>query len=188
MAKVTLNPVLESIQGKVGDLVFKRWNSEEIVTKVPKRAGIEPTADQVAQQERFRLAVLYGKAVVADPQQKVIYDDAAARKGEPAFALAVGDFLNAPAVHEIDLSGYSGKSGEMIRIRASDDVEVKGVAVVIRDPQGAVIEQGNATWTTTGANWSYVTTTNLVQGQSVSIEVTATDRPGHKTTKSQPRS
>jgi hypothetical protein len=33
--------------------------------------------------------------------------------------------------------------------------------------------------------WTYTTTTNLPDGQPVSIEVTATDRPGHKTTKTQ---
>src|SRR6476619_7057941 len=104
MAKVKLNPVLDAIHGKVGDLVFKRWEGEEIVTKMPDRTGIVPTADQLAQMNKFRLAALYGKSVMADPVSRAIYEGASDRKGIPAFALSVGDFLNAPAVDEVDLS------------------------------------------------------------------------------------
>ncbi len=188
MAKVKLNPVLEAIQGKVGDLVFKQFHHEEIVCRMPDRTGIEPTANQVAQQDRFRLAVLYGNAVMMDPEAKEIYADVADRRAQSVFAVTVGDFLNPPAVDEIDLASYSGKTGEKIRIRASDDVEVRGVTVVIRDQGGAVIEQGAATLTMGTATWSYTTTTNLTQGQAVSIEVSATDRPGHKSTRTQSRS
>src|SRR5689334_19187902 len=104
MAKVKLNPVLDAIHGKVGDLVFKTFNHKEIVGKVPDRTGIVPSSNQLAQMEQFRLAVLYGKAVMADPQTKAIYEDAADRKGQAVFALTVGDFLNVPAIDEIDLA------------------------------------------------------------------------------------
>jgi hypothetical protein len=101
----------------------------------------------------------------------------------PVFALTVADFLNAPAVDEIDLSAYTGKAGETIRITASDDFGVAGVAVAIHDTYGAVLEQGAAT--ATDGVWNYVTTTSLPAGHQVSIDVTATDRPGHRTTKAQ---
>jgi hypothetical protein len=97
MAKVTLNPVIEAIRGKVGDLVFKRWEDHEIVGRMPDRTGIVPTPDQLAQQDKFRLAALYGKAVLADPDSKQLYEDVAARRGLPAFALSVGDFLTPDA-------------------------------------------------------------------------------------------
>ena len=129
---------------------------------------------------KFRLAALYGKAVMADATTRVLYEDASARKGIPAFALMVGDFLNLPAVDEVDLSGYTGKVGEVIRIRASDDIEVKGVGVTIRSQAGDLLEEGVAVWTPASATWAYTTTTALAVGQAVSIEVTATDRPGHK--------
>ena len=188
MAKVKLNPALEAIHGHVGDFVFKRWEGEEIVGKMPDRTGIVPTALQVAQQEKFRLAALYGKAVMADTTTRQVYDDASARKGIPAFALSVGDFLNAPAVNEIDLSGYSGKIGDKIRVRASDDMEVSGVGVTIRAQDGAVLESGPAVKTPGDITWTYTATTALAQGQAASIEVSATDRPGHKTTRTQPGS
>ena len=187
MAKVKLNPALEAIQGKVGDLIFKRWEGDEIVSKMPDRTGIVPTANQIVQMDKFRLAALYGKAVMADPDTRQVYDDASARRGIPAFALSVGDFLNSPAVDEIDLSTYTGKAAEIIRVRASDDIEVKGVTVTIRAQGGEVLEEGPAVWTPASASWTYTTTTALAQGQAVSIDVSATDRPGHKGTKTQAR-
>ena len=48
---------------------------------------------------------------------------------------------------------------------------------------GAVLEPGPAT--ATAGVWSCVTKTARPASQQVSIEVTATDRPGHKTTKTQ---
>lgn len=187
MAKVKLNPALEAIQGKVGDLVFKRWADEEIVSRIPNRTGIVPTANQVAQMDKFRLAAIYGKAVLADPDARAVYEEAGARKGIPAFAVSVGDFLNAPAVDEIDLAAYTGKIGDVIRVRASDDVEVAGVTVTIRAQGGNVLEEGAAVWTPATVRWTYTATTDLAQGQAVSIDVSATDRPGHKGNKVQAR-
>jgi hypothetical protein len=187
MAKVKLNPFLEGIHGKVGELVFKRYADEVIVARAPDTGDAPPTEAQAAQRERFRLAVLYGKAVVADPETKALYETAARAKGMPVFALAVGDFLHGPAVDEIDLSAYTGQAGQKIGIRAHDDFELTGVAVVIRKADGAVLEQGLATQGSDSI-WAYTTTAALPAGQTVMIEVTATDRPGHKTTKSQAKS
>ena len=63
----------------------------------------------------------------------------------------------------------------------------KGVTVTIRAQGGEVLEEGAAVWSGASALWTYTTTTALAQGQSVSIDVSATDRPGHKTTKTQAR-
>lgn len=181
MAKVKLNPVLEGFRGKIGDLVFRRFNDEVIVGQTPNITDREPTAGQLAHRENFRLAVLYGRTALADSATKALYEAAAKSKGQPVFALTVSDFFHAPAVDEIDIAGYTGKAGETIRIRASDDFEVIGVGVRITDSGGAVLEQGGAARNgSIGAGWEYRTTTNLPSGQPVSIEVTATDRPGHK--------
>jgi hypothetical protein len=184
MAKVKLNPALVAIHGKVGDLVFKTFNHSEIVGKIPDRTGIVPTAAQLAQQQKFRLAAFYGKSVMADPISKKLYEDAADHKGMQAvFALMVADFLNEPVVDEVDLSAYAGKIGDVIKIRASDDVEVKGVTVTIRDQGGAVLEQGAAVFGEGTGRWAYTATANLAQGQTASIEVTASDIPGNKGTR-----
>jgi hypothetical protein len=187
MAKVKLAPAVEAIHGHVGTMLFKRWEQQEIVGKMPDRTGIVPTANQAAQQDKFRLAAVYGKSAMADPVTKQLYADAADSRGVPVFALMVADFLNAPAVDEIDLSGYTGKAAEPIRVRASDDLEVTAVSVVIRAQSGEVLERGAAIKGADGLTWTYTTTTALQAGQAVSIEVTATDKPGNTSTRTQAR-
>jgi hypothetical protein len=187
MAKVKLAPALEAIHGHVGTMLFKRWHNEEIVGKLPDRTGIVPSANQLAQQEKFRLAAIYGKAAMADPETKQLYTDVAQSRGVPVFALMVADFLNPPAIDEIDLSAYTGKAAEKIRARVSDDLEVTGVTLAIRAQGGAVLEQAPAVKGADGLTWTYTTTTALQEGQAVVIEVTATDKPGNVTSKSQNR-
>lgn len=183
MASVTLNPVLESLSGKIGDLVFRRHGEDVVVARAPagERAW---TPDQLAHQERFRLATVYGRAALADPVTKALYENKSAATGTPVFALAIADFFHAPSVDDIDLSAYTGKAGEKITIRAHDDFQLVGVGVAIRKPDGTALEQGPA-MAGNDSVWAYTTTTALPAGQAVMIEVTATDRPGHKTTKTQ---
>jgi hypothetical protein len=98
---------------------------------VPDTEGREPSEAQQAIRDRFRQAAVYGKMVMADPETKAIYENAAAAKGKPLFSLMIADFFNAPSVDEVDVSGYSGKAGDTIRIRAHDDFDVTGVNVAI---------------------------------------------------------
>ena len=150
MAKVNLNPVLEGIRGAIGDLVFKHYGEEVIVGRKPDPSNTPPTAGQQAVRERFKLAALYGKTVLADAESKQLYTTAAKAKGIPMFALALADFFNAPVVDEIDLAGYSGKAGDPIKVRAHDDFVLVGVGVTIRGTDGAVLEQGAAVAGTDG--------------------------------------
>lgn len=184
MAKVKLNPVLDAFHGAVGDLVFRQLGEEVIVGRKADPSKHPPTAGQQAVRERFKLAALYGKTVLADPATKQIYTTAAKAKGIPAFALALADFFNEPVVDEIDLAAYTGRVGDPIKVRAHDDVALTGVAVSIRSTDGTVLDQGAAVLAADGA-YSYTATQTLTAGQPVVIEVTATDRPGHKTTKTQ---
>ena len=184
MAEVTVNPLLKKIHGKIGGLVFKKYGSGTIIAQTPGLRTTPPTPGQQAQQERFKLAAVYNHTALADPVTGALYRARAEAKGQPVFSVAVADFFNEPVVDEIDLSAYTGKTEETIRVRASYDFGVVGVGVAIRDTDSKVLEQGAATAASDGA-WTYTTTTNLPAGQQVVIEVTATDRPGHKTTKTQ---
>jgi hypothetical protein len=85
MAKVKLNPVLEQIHGKVGDLVFKYFGDEMIVGRNPDRSGILPSDAQLEHQERFRQAVLYGRLVMADPNKKADYEKPPKRRANRSF-------------------------------------------------------------------------------------------------------
>lgn len=181
MAKVKLNPVLEQFRGQVGDLVFKHYGDEVIVGRKPDRSGIQPTEAQLEHQKRFRQAVLYGRLVMADPVKKKVYDQAAKVKGKPLFSLTVADFFNAPVVDEVDLSNYSGASGDPIVIQAHDDFKVTRLLVAVSDANGQEIENGEAMENPPASGrWVYTTTNAVPQGTIVRIAVTANDQPGGK--------
>ena len=91
--------------------------------------------------------------------------------------MAVGDFLNAPDVDEIDASAYTGAVGDPIVVRAHDDVEVTGVVVTLTDATGTVLESGLAApdeW-----RWRYDAQTAVASGTTVTVTAEASDRPGN---------
>jgi len=179
MAKVRLNPILKQIRGQVGDLVFRRYGDETIISQKPGRPDIEPSAAQLAARERFREAALYGKMVMADAETKALYVDAAKAKGKPVFSLTVADFFNAPSVDEVDLSVYSGAVGDEIIIMASDDFDVAAVSISLSDDSGAAIESGEAIESPADSGrWVYSASADVDTGTIVRIAVTASDRPG----------
>ena len=176
MAKVKLNPILEQLRGKVGDLVFKRFGDEIIISRTPDMEGREWSEAQLAARERFRQASVYGKMVMADPDTKAVYEEAAQRRGQPMFSLTIADFLNAPSIDEVDVSEYGGAQGDIVRIQAHDDFEVTQVRVSITDSEGNVLESGDAV--VSQGFWTYTAPTDVPTGTSVRISVTALDRPG----------
>lgn len=182
MAKLKMNPVMENMSGKIGDLVFRRYEGKVVIARKPDTSGRVLTANQLSHQERFRLAAVYGKAMLGDPISRAVYEAAAKQKNKPVFALALGDFLNAPTVDDIDLRAYTGQVGDKIVIRVSDDIGVVGVTVVVRNSDGGVVEQGAAVFEQ--GSWRYTAQNTVTQPVgSFAVDVTAMDRPGNKTVK-----
>ena len=66
MANIKLNPVVERVRGKIGDLVFKKVFDSAYVSRTPSLTNREPSAAQKAIRDKFRLATRYGKAALAD--------------------------------------------------------------------------------------------------------------------------
>jgi len=181
MARVKVNPILEMIKGKVGDLVFKQYGDEVIISRKADMSGRESTPEQLAAQNTFKQATLYGRMVQADPVKKAIYAEVAKEKGQPIFSLYVADYFNLPSVDEIDISGYTGKAGDVLRILAHDDFDVTGVTVTITNNEGVAIENGAAVETPVDSGqWVYTATQNVAVGTNVRIMVAAQDMPGHK--------
>lgn len=54
----------------------------------------------------------------------------------------MADFFNAPVLDEVDLSAYSGNSGDPIIILAHDDLKVARLTVRINDQNVEEIESG----------------------------------------------
>jgi hypothetical protein len=170
--------MLEQMRGPVGDLVFKHYGDGVIVGSKPDRSGLQPTEAQLQHQERFRQAVLYGQLVMADPEKKALYAEAAKASGKPLFSLTIADFFNAPAVDEVDISDYAGEVGNPIAVRAHDDFAVVSVHVSITKSSGEAIESGEAVQTPPNSpRWVYTATAAVPQGTAVRIAITASDHP-----------
>ena len=176
MAKVFDNILIQGLTGSLGDqLVFRRGRrGQTIVSRRPVFApDREFTASQKAHQQAFREATAYARSV----QRDEFYLTQAKEKGRSPYNLAVADWFNKPQVLELDVSGWDGQAGQPIRIKATDDVGVTQVSVVISDGNGTVFEQGIA-YPLDGLWWSYVTTKPT--NGSRRVHVTALDRPGNK--------
>jgi hypothetical protein len=182
MAKVKLNPIVESVRGGVGDLVFRKLNGDTVLSGKPDFTNVVATPDQEAHRARFKQAVAYGRMVLADNDAREDYDEAAQAKGKSAFALMVADFMQAPSIDEIDVSQYSGQTGDFIYIRTSDDFTVEEVDVRILDNGGTELESASADFDSATNRWVYEGQTNLTPSTTIRIEVTVTDRPGGTTT------
>jgi hypothetical protein len=178
MPTFNTHPLLNGFSGTIGDLVFYKLRNKEVM----RRRAQPPTEwseAQVARRSRFKLAAVYGKAVQKSAQQSAIYQSAAKARGCAPYHVALKDFLHPPEVQKIDLSGFGVAPGSRVVVEAVDDFEVSEVQVTIRTPEGAVLEEGAATRDAASGNWIYLSQKQLEAGQSVAVEATATDRPGH---------
>jgi hypothetical protein len=182
MATPRLNAILDGLSGQIGNVVFsERYGKTVISRKRGKNKG-EPSAAQLAQQEKFTDASQYAKAVMADPQARIPYVEAARTVNTPVAGLIMEDYLRSPKVSNIDLSQYTRQPGGKILIRATDDFEVTAVAVTIKN--GQVVESGAAVKSTEQVGrWVY-TATAFANG-ALTVEATASDRPGNKGAKTE---
>ena len=179
MAHVKMNPVIEQVSGKMGDLVFKRYGDEVVLARKPTN-GHEPTAAQLAARERFRKATQYGKLALAQPEVRARYRAAAEEDGNPIFSLMVADFFIAPVVDEVNVSGYTGQTGESIVVQAHDDFEVTGVTVSIREAGGQAVESGVAVENPPNSGrWVYTTRETVSNVSGAVVTATASDLPGN---------
>ena len=178
--KIKLNPMFEQASGALGDLVFREVNGKTVLSRKASTSGLEPSAAQSAHRGRFRLAAAYGKFAMANQATREVYDTVSEQKGIPAFALTVADFLNLPSVDQVDMSAYNGQIGNNIAIITSDDFGVVNVHVTITDDSNnAVIQSGNAIEYPVGTgHWNYGASVAVPAGTTVTVKVTATDRPG----------
>jgi hypothetical protein len=183
MAKLTLNSALHDIRGKIDNWVYRRLGDRQVISRPPVQSG-PPTAGQLAVRDRFRLAAVYARSVLADPVLRPRYESAARARGSSAFVAAMTDYLRPPAIESIDVSGYHGVAGDPIRVVATDDFSVESVSVVLRNAAGDILEQGPAALA--GGAWAYPSTGPVALGETVTIEASARDLPGNQGAKSVP--
>ena len=175
MAKVRQNIVIHGLSGSLGDqLVIRQDKAGRTIVGAkpnfrPNRGFSDP---QKTHQQAFREAAAYAQAVKDQP----IYINKAAGTPLNPYNVAMADWFHAPEILDMDLSGWNGQAGQVIRVKAVDDVLVKQVSVVISDKNDAVLEQGAAK-SVDGLWWEYATTTAAAGG--CKVLASAQDLPGH---------
>ena len=181
MAESKNNIITHGLSGKVGDLiVFSQRNGKTIVSKAPGPKTTEDTDNQKAHKRKFQRAILYSKVVMSNLDTKEQYQAHADRsKGITAHNVAVADLLNAPDIESIDLSAYTGRAGDIIKIVALDDFAVKMVTVKIENEEGTLVEDGAAV--DSGFEWLYTATEENKNLAGDKITIKATDNPDNMT-------
>jgi len=180
MAKTELNSALRGISGAIDNWVYRNLGDRIVIC----RRGVNtaaPTDAQLAVRERFRLAADYGRTAKQDPALRAVYEAVAKAKGTSVLIAMMTDYLNPPDVNSVDLSSYTGRVGDPIRIRASKEAGVMAVNVAIRASDLTVLEEGAAVLQ--NGTWIYTAATAVPASSAVTITATAVDRPGNTGTK-----
>ena len=180
MPKVKLNPTFDEFRGSVNNLTYRKSYGKTFASVKPDLSNVQPSDAQIAHQQRFSAAAAYGRSVLAAPDLRALYAQAAKERNMPLFALTVADFMNPPSITEMDLSAYQGQVGNIIKIKATDDFGVAKVHVALTQVNGGTpIESGYAVETAAGSGqWVYTATLSVSAGSNVNFTVVATGRPG----------
>jgi hypothetical protein len=177
----TNQDLTKSYSGIFGNqVVLKNRRGKSVMTIPPVKPKLTPTDKQVAARERLKLAVQYGRNVINDPALLAEYA-AKARKGLPAYRLAVQDYLRPPYVHQVDASGYHGNPGEKIIVVAGDDFKLESVTVRISRPDGSMVEEGACVFNMPAGNYEYTPTVQVTPVAGTVILARAKDTPGNVT-------
>jgi hypothetical protein len=178
MARQKNNIVMRSTRGMVGkQIVFKRRAGKPYVAAPPEvNENRVPTANQLAAQQKFRTSSAFAKLAMQSPMLKAAYK-AKAKRNQTAFNIAFNDAYFAPTVIGIITDGYTGASGSIILGQATDNFKVASVKVTIMDGANQVVEEGPATATQDGLNWSYAATVAVANLAGYKVKATALDTP-----------
>ena len=180
MAYVKKNIVTQGLSGKLGDnLVFRQRGGKTIVSVKPTITQ-ERTEAQKQHAQRFRQAAQYAKKAIQDPQMKALYQSRA-KEGQSAYNVALGDYLNAPAIGGIDLSQYTGKKGSRLRAVVTDDLMVSEVHVAVYNEEGNLLEEGLAFPENDASDWVYTVKKGAEKPGNSRLVIRARDLAGNAT-------
>jgi hypothetical protein len=177
MPKVKFNKIIDNLSGRVGNFVFYEADGQNLSRTMPEVTA-ERTEKQQANSGRFLAAQQYAATALTDPLLKAAYK-AACRGHQNPRNLAIRDAMRPPVVESINLDGYTGKPGQIVRVKATDDFRVVEVKVSLRGPGGELIEEGLAELSSADDEWRYTARVQVPSGQSVSVLAVAKDGPGN---------
>ena len=150
MPKVKWNAPIQGISGAIKDLVFRQLrDGRTIVCAKPDFSRRKFSTGQKDHQSRFQQAARYARwASKTNP----IYAELAKDTMKTAYNIALSDWFHPPVIHAIE------RQNGRIRVKATDNVLVDKVLVMILDEEGNTLDQGQAVQVD-GVWWEYVTAT-----------------------------
>ena len=94
MAKIILNPLVQSVHGKLGGYVFRRsYSGQMTIIKLADMSNVQWSAAQQTQRQRFKAANAYAKAAMAEASVRALYEQRATAENKRAYHLAVSDYF-----------------------------------------------------------------------------------------------
>ena len=177
MAKVKGNILLDGLSGKLGEsLVFRQVGGKTILAKAPDMSHRELSPAQRKHLNKFQRAKEYACKLKDKLELKAVYQTRACGN-KAAYHVAIGDYMNSPKIEHIDASSYHGRMGDVIKIRATDDFQVTRIQMCILDPNGSLIEAGEAIQQANMIDWIYTDTGASACVNGSPVKATAMDRP-----------
>jgi hypothetical protein len=183
MAIANDNVIMRFQRGKIGDLIFRVWGENTVVSKAPDYSKIPRSEAQKANSRRFRVGTAYGHRVLNDPVAYAFYDKKR-RRNQTVWNVAISDYMKRPEIAEIDVWNYSGQEGNTIRVKARDNYCVASVNVMIINASGFEVESGMAVQLPGSNIWVYKAREENPGWRGGRVVVRVTDSPGKVVTDS----
>ena len=90
--KVKLNPTVERFRGKIGNMTYRVMYGKQTAMKTPDMSKVRWSEAQQTERQRFREAIAYARAAMADPAVRAQYEKRGKTAKRQAFRVAVSDF------------------------------------------------------------------------------------------------
>ncbi len=133
MAKAIRNAILQGIKGNMGELVFRQMSDGSTrISSKPDFSRREFSQGQKSHQSRFKEAAAYARYAA---QTQPVYAELAKGTVRTPYNWALADWFHPPVIHSLE------REGDVIRVHATDNVQVAKVAVSVLDEEGNVIEK-----------------------------------------------
>jgi len=178
MAHIAQNLVMQGMSGGLQKkILLKHYGKITIATAFPDRSKVKQTESQKKENGRFRAAMAYAQAQMADPKSKAEYK-AIAKGLQKAHNMAIADFYHPPVIKSVDFSQCTGNATDPITIVAVDILKVVKIKVSVISESGNSLESGDAQQKTRW-KWEYRLSGNYSSIEQLTAKITAWDKPGN---------
>jgi hypothetical protein len=134
MATVITSDLIESISGRMGDLIFRTYNGRTVVSSrpvIPASRRKKQSELQAYRRSRFREASIFSKKMMLDPIKKEYYRRKAKEmRLTNAYTAALTHYLRTAKITEVECKATS--EGDVIKFHACrKDFRITSIDVLV---------------------------------------------------------